>query len=190
MKCYTEAKPQTWAELLPYCTFAYNITVNTTTGFTPFELVFDRTVTLPTSLQKHRPIYNYANYAQLMKKEFIDAWQMAKKMIDQKKQERKKYYDKKINDIDVKMGDQILIKTQTKDKKYEMAWHGPYTVTAVPSSKYVHYRDKRNTERKIGKDHIKLAKATFAPINMLHDRMTNFIHAIRQEENFLQQIGE
>lgn len=39
LRCYTQQKPGTWAELLPYCTFAYNRTINATTGFSPFELV-------------------------------------------------------------------------------------------------------------------------------------------------------
>lgn len=181
LKCYTELKPDTWAELLPYCTFAYNITVNVTTGYTPFELVYGKTVTLPDTLLRRQPIYNYDNYADNMKQEFIDAWNLARDMVNKKKEKRKVIYDNKTNDIQVKPGDMILIKKHVKDRKFDMAWKGPYQVTDVPSSKYVLYKDKKNLRKKISKDYIKLAKAQYFIKHLKdeHDQMTKFVHCIK-----------
>lgn len=185
LKCYTEAKPDTWAELLPYCTFAYNITVNVTTGFTPFELVYGKTVSLPDSILRNQPIYNYENYAHIMKKELRDAWNLARDMVNKKKEQRKKTYDKNVNDIHVQPGDQILIKKHVKNRKFDMSWVGPFEVTEVPNSKYVLYKDKKNLQKKIGKDHIKLAKANYfiTKISENDNNMINYIYT-EKRKNF------
>lgn len=163
------------------------ITVNMTTGYTPFELVYGKTVTLPESLLKKQPIYNYDNYADNMKQEFIDAWNLAKENIAKKKAERKKIYDQKVNDIEVKPGDKILIKKHVKDRKFDMAWKGPFEVTDVPSSKYVLYKDRKNLRKKISKDHIKLAKANYFinRINENHLDMARFVYSIGRTFNTL-----
>lgn len=187
LRCYTHAKPQTWAELLPYCTFAYNITVNETTGYSPFELVYGRVVTLPDTLLRKQPIYNYDNFAQCIKKEFIDAWQIAKENINRKKEKRKAYYDQKVNDINVKVGDKILIKKPSKDKKFELIWRGPYEVTAVPSTKFVMYKNDKQIEDSVSKDRIKLAKAnhTIVPNQQLNE-LAKCVYLIKRDYEMVQ----
>lgn len=143
--------------------------------------MYGKAVELPDSLLRKKPIYNYDNYADQIKREFIDAWQLAKQSIDKKKQQRKTTYDTRANDIIVNVGDKILIKKQTKDRKFDMAWSGPYVVTDVPSNNYVLYSDGRNKQRKINKDNIKLAKANYflRKMNINTDHMINLVHNIR-----------
>lgn len=155
MRSYTQQKPNTWAELLPYCTFAYNISVNVTTGFSPFELIYGRSVTLPDAITKSRPVYNYDNFAELIRKELQDAWQLAQKMNQKAKETNKRYYDRKTNEIKVKVGDKIMVKKHTKDKKFDFVWNGPFEVTSV-HDRSVKYKDKRK-EKSTNLDYVKLA---------------------------------
>lgn len=157
LKCYTQLKPQTWAELLPYATFSYNITTNSTTGFSPFELVYGKKVTLPDSLTKRQPIYNYDNFADLVKREFADAWQLARDKIAKAKEVNKKYYDRATNIIKFKVGDRILVKKIIKDRKFDFAWKGPFEILET-HEKYVIYKEG-NKKKKINMDYIKLAKS-------------------------------
>lgn len=178
LACYTQLKPDTWAELLPYATFAYNITVNSATGFSPFELVFGRKVTLPDILAKQKPIYNYNNYSELIRREFADAWQLAKEKLQHGKEINKKYYDKKLKEIEIKVGDKILVKKIVKSKKFDYSWNGPFIVTNI-FEKYVEYKDGRKI-KKIGLDYVKLAKAAYD---------LRFVQQIPDEqENLVKQI--
>lgn len=183
LKCYTQLKPSSWAELLPYATFAYNITINSATGFSPFELVFGRKVTLPDALAKQKPIYNYDNYAELIKREFADAWQLAKEKLATIKEMNKKHYDKDVKLIDIKIGDKILVKKIVKNRKFDFAWNGPFPVTKV-FEKYIEYKDGRKT-KKISKDYVKLAKAIhnfqFAQrLSEQHEIFTRQIYLIKR----------
>lgn len=69
LRAFTMKKPDSWAQLLPFYMFVYIIAVHSTTGFSPFELLYGRTVTLPDSIVRKTPIYNYDSYAQLAKGE-------------------------------------------------------------------------------------------------------------------------
>lgn len=93
----------------------------------------------------------------MIKREFSDAWQLAKNSIQHQKETNKKYYDLKTNILDVKIGDKILVKKMVKDRKFDYAWRGPYTVVET-FEKYVTYMDGRK-KRKVSKDYVKLSRA-------------------------------
>lgn len=179
LKCYTQTKPHVWDELLQYATFAYNITVNTTTGYSPFELVYGRRVTLPDSLKRKSPIYNYDNYSNLIKKEFTDAWLMAQEAVNKSKLNNKKYYDKKLNMINIKIGDKIFVKKIIRDGKFDLVWKGPFVVVEM-GEKYIIYMEGKK-KKSIGIDYVKLAK-TANQIQFVND-----IPAFQQ--NFIRRIN-
>lgn len=157
LRCYAQSKPGKWAELLPYATFSYNITVHIVTNVAPFELVFGAKPTLPSALTKRTPIYNYDNYAESVKREFADAWKMASEWNTAAKETNKKYYDQKTNIIDIKVGDRILVKKMVKNMKFDYAWNGPFTVTQV-HERSVEYKDGTKLKH-ASKDFVKLSKA-------------------------------
>lgn len=156
LRCYTQQKPSSWAQLLPHATFAYNISVNTTTGFSPFELIYGRNVTLPDTINKRKPVYNYDNFTELIRKELHNAWQFAAKMNDRMKENNKKYYDRRTNEIEIKPGDRIMVKKLTRDKKFGYVWNGPYQVISVHGKRLI-YKDNNKT-KSIGFDYVKLTK--------------------------------
>lgn len=111
----------------------------------------------------------------MIKREFADAWKLAKKSLEQYKEINKKYYDRKTNIIEIKIGDKILVKKIVKNKKFDYAWKGPYTVIKV-AEKYVQYKDGRKN-KKIGMDYIKLAKAihNFCFLQKIPEEQENII---------------
>lgn len=157
LRAFTMKKPDSWAQLLPIYMFSYNIAVHSTTGYSPFELLFGRVITLPDSILRKTPIYNYDSYAQLLKRELHDAWQLAKEKIQERKEISKKYYDRAVNDVQIKVGDTIRVKNHVKHGKYDILYTGPYTVVEVPTNKTVVYLDGRKRKR-ASKDHVKLDK--------------------------------
>lgn len=55
LRCFILEDQSNWDKWLPYATFVFNTTPHTATGFTPHELMFDRTPNIPGVLQKEPP---------------------------------------------------------------------------------------------------------------------------------------
>lgn len=114
LRAFVDQKPQIWASLLPYATFAYNITVHSSTNFSPFHLVYGRDVTLPDAITRKKPIYNYDNYADLLIRELHDAWYLAQENLQQAKTKNKQYYDKRVHNPLLKVDDMVFISNEVK----------------------------------------------------------------------------
>lgn len=176
LRAFTVKKPDSWAQLLPLYMFSYNTAVHSTTGFSPFELLYGRTIQLPDTILRKTPIYNYDSYAQLFKMELREAWELARERIQKHKMESKKRYDKSTHDVQIKVGDKIRVKNHVKHGKYDILYKGPYTVTEVPSNKTVVYKDGRKTKR-ANKDHVKLDKAQILDLSNDDRAIINLINA-------------
>lgn len=176
LRAFTQKKPDSWAQLLPLYMFSYNTAVNTSTGFSPFELLYGRSVQLPDAILRKTPIYNYDSYAQLFKNELRESWELARESIQRAKEASKKYYDKNIRDMQFNVGDKILVRNHEKHGKYDMLYRGPFTIVEVKSDKAVVYRDGRKL-KKANKDHIKLDKtSTISDLSADDRAMINMIN--------------
>ncbi|XP_067638314.1 retrovirus-related Pol polyprotein from transposon 412 isoform X1 [Eurosta solidaginis] len=86
-----------WDVYLKYFTFLHNKTPSTVfdNGFTPYELVFGRNVTLPNEVQKEQidPIYIVENYAKEVKYRLQKTHKIAKDLINKHKIKNKDIYD-------------------------------------------------------------------------------------------------
>lgn len=172
LRSYIDKKPQIWAKLLPYATFAYNITVHTNTGYAPFHLLYGREVTLPDSITKKRPIYTYDNYVEVMLREMHDAWSLAQEKLLRAKIINKEHYDKKINNPDLEVGDYVLLRNEVKDHKFAKNYAGPYKITEIPSDQYL-VIEIDNKLKRIHKNRTKKSRAVIsepesAIINMIN----------------------
>lgn len=59
-----------WSKWVPYYKFAYNTTVHSATGKTPFELIYGKLCNLPSSIQEETeisPVYNIDDYSAILK---------------------------------------------------------------------------------------------------------------------------
>ena len=157
LRAFTLEKPDAWAELLPLYMFAYNIAVHTTTGFSPFELLFGRRVTLPDTITRKTPIYNYDSYVDIIRRHLHEAWSLARDKIQAKKEYAKQYYDRYLNDVKIKPGDYVRVQNHVKHGKYDTLYSEPMKVKATPSDKTVVVQNGHKTKR-VNKDHVKLDK--------------------------------
>ena len=125
-----------WDEWLPYAMFTYNTTPHSSTGYTPYELVFGRQATLPTSLnQAPQLTYTYDKYAEELRERLRSTNNIARETLEINKDKSKRQYDKKTAEKSFKIGDQILLHDETvrrgRSKKLTPAWIGPYTIQGV-----------------------------------------------------------
>lgn len=134
LRAYLNGNLAEWDRYLNYFTFCYNTSKSTTNDakYSPFELVFGRKNTIPTEILDGRinPIYNYDNYAHELKLRLQLAHKEAKEIIDKIKQRNKSYYDKNMNSVTFKIGDQIKIATEPYNK-HKNIFNGPFNVIGV-----------------------------------------------------------
>lgn len=132
LRAYTAEKPTQWSTLVQFAVFAYNNTLNTTTGYCPQHLARGYPFEIPNHLLKPKPIYTYENFADVTQAELSDAWKIAAERILNRKATNKKYYDKKLNEVKIKVGDRVLVKNLNKKGKFDNVWKGPFDVIEVP----------------------------------------------------------
>lgn len=105
----------TWDINLRYFTYCYNTSFSASLNheYTPFELVFGKK---PNQIENLNdpidPIYNVDHYVKILKKTLQTAQDRTSKFIEKIKNKNKQFYDRKINEIKLKIGDLVLIKKE------------------------------------------------------------------------------
>lgn len=123
-----------WDELLGIACLALNTSKSRSTSFTPFEIVFMHPANIPSSFKNtaNRPIYNYDDYVSIMTNNIQSAYKAVKENLGKLKEETKKQYDKKTNDVKFKIGDKVLAlndnKKITRQNAFPLKWEGPYEI--------------------------------------------------------------
>ncbi|CAH1720138.1 unnamed protein product [Aphis gossypii] len=148
-------KDSNWDKLLCYATFCYNTTVHTSTNFTPYELVFGTKPNIPSAFNKDpEPQYNYDNYVFDLKRMMQEAHKIARDNLIKKKETNKTYYDKSLNEIELHVGDKVLIREHNKKNVLSFNWQGPYEVLLVHDNENITIQKGRR-EYRIHKNNVK-----------------------------------
>ena len=110
-----EAKKD-WKSYLPKIAFAYNSTINKTTKFSPFKLMFGREGRLPIDF-----MFEGADRVELKRQsheQFVQDWgqtmeeacRVAKENMEKSAEWNKQSYDRKAKAVDIQVGDRVLMK--------------------------------------------------------------------------------
>jgi hypothetical protein len=135
LRAFVNQQQNNWDTLLPALEFAYNNSVNPSTGFSPFYLTAGFHPNVPASLL--RPTNTVAPSV----KEFIEsqrvALTLAQEALYDAQERQKRNADKLRRDHDFIVGDQVLINAEDitvpanhnqKSKKLQAQFIGPYTI--------------------------------------------------------------
>ena len=123
---------------------AYNTSVHSSTGFTPFYLMFGREAKLPIDLMygtgnnAETPITDYANQ---LRKSLESAYNQARQKLGASHERRKRHNDKRIHGEPFQEGDLVWLHSkaipQGQLKKLHHPWTGPYKIVErIPGSDY------------------------------------------------------
>ena len=116
--------------------FEFNTTLNSSTGYTPYELMFGRKASIPVSIYNTKDLgLTFDDYNEEMKKIFADMHRKAKQNLISSKEKRKEIYDRKAKDFKPFYGDLVLVEVSavTAGSKLQSNWRGPYEVVELPS---------------------------------------------------------
>lgn len=139
------ADNDSWDVQLRYFTYCFNISFNGSLNneFTPFELVFGRRANDIASLNEPiQRIYNHENYISILKYTLQLAHQKAREFIIRNKMKNKKYYDEKINTLNIQVNDKILIKNEPYNK-FNPLYSGPYKVIQIENQNLIIEKDNK-----------------------------------------------
>ena len=119
LKSIPENEKRRWKDHLPKLMFAYNATVNKTTNFSPFYLLFGREAHLPvddffpgvanTNVAQSKTA-NYGEFVKTYQNRMSEAFQLANRNIEKSQNYNKQKYDQKAHSVDLQVGDRVLVK--------------------------------------------------------------------------------
>lgn len=143
-----------WNNYIQYFTYCYNTAKHSAfdNKYSPYELIFGKNPREFHELLKNgiEPIYNIDNYINELKFKLQIAHNQAKSFVEKNKIISKKYYDRKTNTLDLKIGDTIKIEIEPRHK-HKQLYEGPYTVISIEGEN-ITYKDKNNKIQKIHKN--------------------------------------
>lgn len=132
LRAYINDAHGDWEELLKFFTYCYNATPHSAFNFaySPFELVFAKKPVDFASIVGNsiEPIYNVDNFAKESKFKLQLALNQAKELLNKSKLQAKKYYDRKMKQLNIKVGDKVVLNDFTKHKILDPMYKGPYTI--------------------------------------------------------------
>ena len=153
-----------WDKMIPYLLFAYREVPQSSTGFSPFELLYGRDVRGPldilretweASSKSDETVVSYVLETQRRLKEMAD---IAGENMLESQEEQKRWYDRRARLREFKRGDPVLVLLPTTADKLMAQWQGPYQVLAR-EGKVTYLVDMHDRKKRRRVFHVNMLKA-------------------------------
>ena len=133
-----EKKGKNWDKLLGPVLLAYRTSPHSSSGETPFFLMYGRDCRIPTGLDIYAPRVSCptveTDYGRMLFKELGQARQLARQNIMRAQSKQKSQYDKTASsNLKIKEGDLVMLKVEPRFK-LDRPYRGPYRVHTVTST--------------------------------------------------------
>ena len=137
---YVSKDEKDWDRWLPSVLFAYRTAIHSSTGKSPFELLYGRIARLPIELKVpiiEGPVSGQSNRSQLsIAKSTIERYQeQARDAIRAAQQRQKFQYDKRATVGELQVGDRVILYTPVvklgRSSKFLQPWGGTYLVISM-----------------------------------------------------------
>jgi len=106
------------------------------------------------TIKNIEPIYNIDDYARESKYRLEIEHKRCGIMIEENKRKNKEFFDLTANDIDISIGDKVLLKNET-GHKLDSKYTGPYTVESLEDNENIIISNNKNMKQTILKDRLK-----------------------------------
>ena len=135
LKRLCQDQPKQWHRLINPVLFAYREVPQESTGFSPFQLLYGRSVRGPRILKElwtkevNIPeVKSSYEYVTELREHLEDSLKLAHEELEKSQKRYKRHYDQKAKPRRLEVGDRVLILLPTDSNKLLMQWRGPYTV--------------------------------------------------------------
>ena len=146
-KQYSE-KDCEWDQWIEIAIFNYNTCVHEGTKHTPFEVVFGRLARSPSCepLREDDLLPTYQGYVKDLVARLIGIRTTVYNNLVDSKNRSKVYYDKRINNVNFKVGDYVFLLKGSKPGKFGDHYTGPHKVLEVINKNNVKIQFKGNSK--------------------------------------------
>lgn len=129
-------RPKDWDKYLNPLLFAYRDSPQESLGFTPFELIYGRSVRGPMTILKELWTKNIPDsevkttyqYVIDLQNRLTETCDLAQKNLAKSSQRYRRLYNRKSRTKNLKAGDKVLVLLPTKNNKLLLQWKGPFNV--------------------------------------------------------------
>ena len=147
-------RPKDWDRYLPPVLFAYREVPQSSLGFSPFELLYGRTVRGPMTILKELwsnetespDIKTTYQYIVDLRERLDETCKLAQNELNKSQVKGKKYFDRRSKPREFKAGDQVLVLLPMESNKLLVKWQGPFKIDEVLKNN--DYRVKANGKLK------------------------------------------
>ncbi|XP_068245278.1 uncharacterized protein [Palaemon carinicauda] len=156
-------QPTTWDRYLPAVLFAYRESPQASMGFSPFELLYGRTVRGPLAIlrdlwdkeRNEEEVRTTYDYVFNLREKLEETCKLAQEELRKSQGKYKFFYDKKAKNRTFKIGSEVLLLLPKANNKLLLQWKGPFPVVGVRGK--MDYEIQINGKRKLY--HANLLKA-------------------------------
>ncbi|KAL8599297.1 hypothetical protein ACOMHN_008012 [Nucella lapillus] len=135
LRSLVQDKPKQWDRWIPALIFAYREVPQSSTGFSPFELLYGRKVRGPMCVLKdlwvqpeRQEIQTAAEYVVDLRNKIAETCAVARENLGEAATKYKRHFDARSKPRSIKVGSRALVLRPTSHSKLELAWQGPYKV--------------------------------------------------------------
>jgi len=136
LKKVSAERPKDWHRYLTPFMFAVRDTAQDSTGFTPFELLYGRSVRTPMTILKElwtgevEDQENVSTYRYVidLRERIEETCALAKELLAETQKKNQKYYNRRARNRELQEGDLVLLLLPTERNKLTLSWRGPFTV--------------------------------------------------------------
>ena len=133
LRAVTDDRRVEWDSVLSAILFAYRSTPHTSTGFSPYELLFGRPPVLPGHLiiadilRSRQPGLDIP----ALRRHLLRQWEEANRNLDVARQRQKEYYDRFTNERRFQVNDLVWVRVPPRASKLLPRYCGPYIILNV-----------------------------------------------------------
>ena len=132
-------RPKDWDKYLPALLFAIRDVPQESLGFSPFELLYGRSVRGPMAILRElwsgevndEQVLSTYQYVIELRERLEQTCQLARDNLKKVQFKQKTYYDKRARSRKFDVGDKVLLLLPTESNKLLLQWKGPYEVVEI-----------------------------------------------------------
>ncbi|KAL8606779.1 hypothetical protein ACOMHN_049608 [Nucella lapillus] len=135
LRSLVQDKPKQWDRWIPALLFAYREVPQSSTGFSPFELLYGRKVRGPMRVLKdlwvqpeRQEVKTAAEYVVDLRNKIAETCAVARENLGEAATKHKRHFDLRARPRSLRVGSRALVLRPTSHSKLELAWQGPYEV--------------------------------------------------------------
>lgn len=129
-------QPTRWDTFIPALLFAYREAPQESLGFSPFELLYGRTIKGPMQILRQtwteedlsEEVKTTAEYVVNLRNKIEATCNIARQNLGKASQKQAKYFNKKAVPRTIEVGKKVLLLCPLKLNKLELSWRGPFEV--------------------------------------------------------------